>query len=358
MYIDRKSKEKEDYREALLVKIIDRMKDAVKYEKPWMECNTAPFNLASGKDYKGMNALNLLMEGQNSPIWMTYKQITDLAKEEDKKYFVKKGEKGMEINYLIYRYKKDDDGNIIKDSNGNYEPVTNDSGTKLFDLKKYTVFNANQIENYPPFIVNDKSFEDYKPAELFIQAMKESGINIKFHSKEKAYYSPSEDCVYVPEKSSFKSEGHFYRTIAHELAHATGHHSRLDRDQTGSMMGMTKDSVDKYAKEELVAELTSYFVCAELGIPYDSNAHENHAAYLKSWINALDDKENGMKFFKESVKEAEKATDHQLKIYHNKLNTLENSQEITKEVKLEEIKSLDKKIPVLTKSKEMKSMSM
>jgi antirestriction protein ArdC len=88
------------------------------------------------------------------------------------------------------------------------------------------------------------------------------------------------------------------------------------------MRSPNQESLHKYTKEELVAELSSYFVGAELGIPYDSSAHENHAAYLKSWISALEDPEKGKQFFSEAVKEASASADFQISRCHEKLKAL------------------------------------
>ena len=95
---------------------------------------------------------------------------------------------------------------------------------------------------------------------------------------ERACYSPSLDIVTMPERKKFHSAHALYSTWAHELAHSTGHSKRLKRDLTG-MYGL-----DKYAKEELIAELAAYLISDELQINSDE---KNHANYLQSWIKCL-----------------------------------------------------------------------
>mgnify|MGYP003143565701 FL=1 len=97
-------------------------------------------------------------------------------------------------------------------------------------------------------------------------------------SGERACYSPSLDIVTMPERKKFHSAHALYSTWAHELAHSTGHSKRLKRDMTG-MYGL-----DKYAKEELIAELAAYLISDELQINSDE---KNHANYLQSWIKCL-----------------------------------------------------------------------
>ena len=97
-------------------------------------------------------------------------------------------------------------------------------------------------------------------------------------SGERACYSPSLDIVTMPERKKFHSAHALYSTWAHELAHSTGHSKRLKRDLTG-MYGL-----DKYAKEELIAELAAYLISDELQINSDE---KNHANYLQSWIKCL-----------------------------------------------------------------------
>jgi len=313
--------EKRDYRQELVDKVVEKMKEAVEYQKPWFVCDELPYNRMTGEPYKGSNFVALTVQGRSDPRWLTFKQIQELAEKDGIDYNVK-GQKGTMIQRWIPAYDKNKDEKLSNDSGE--EP----SEGKIFargGWKFYAVFNGEQIANLPPYQKMDKEFENYEPAEMLIECMKEDGVRFDHHGEGKAYYIPSKDEVWLPNKEKFKTEGLYYRTAMHELGHATGHSTRLNRDQTGSMKGHSEESLHKYAKEELVAEISSYFVGAEIGIPYDPSAHENHAAYLKNWISALEDPEKGKQFFAEAVKEAGQSSDYQISRFHSKLIALENN---------------------------------
>ena len=141
----------------------------------------------------------------------------------------------------------------------------------------------------------------------------------------------------LPEK--FKSSGAYMDTLLHEFGHATG--PALGRDMSGD-----KNSAS-YAKEELVAELSSIFMSAELGIPHDPKLHENHAAYMKSWLSAL---KNDKNFIFSAAQKASKATEYQMG--HLEAYRLENSVKLDVKVdSLEKIKQL--KPPVVEPMKQV-----
>lgn len=331
--------EKRDHRQELVDTVVEKMKEAVQYEKPWFVCDEVPYNRLTGEPYRGSNFVALTVQGRSDPRWLTFKQIQELAEKDGVEYNVK-GQKGTLIQRWIPAYDKESNEKVERS-----EGEEREEG-KTFargGWKFYAVFNGEQIANFPPYQKRDKEFENYMPAEMLIESMKEEGLKFEHHGEGKAYYIPSKDEVWLPHKDRFKTEGLYYRTALHEIGHSTGHPTRLDRDQTGTMRSPNQESLHKYAKEELVAELSSYFVGAELGIPYDSSAHENHAAYLKSWISALEDPEKGKQFFAEAVKEASQSADFQISRYHKKVLALENDKSV------EQVKSIDesKKLMVL-----------
>jgi len=342
--------EKRDHRQELVDTVIEKMKDAVKYEKPWFVCDELPYNRMTGEPYRGSNFVALTVQGRSDPRWLTFKQIQELAEKDGVEYSVK-GQKGTMIQRWIPAYDNESNEKVEKGSGEEHEDG------KTFargGWKFYAVFNGEQIANLPPYQKRDKEFENYQPAEMLIECMIEEGLKVEHHGEGKAYYIPSKDEVWLPHKDRFKTEGHYYRTAMHELGHATGHSTRLDRDQTGSMRSHDQESFHKYTKEELTAELSSYFVGATLGIPYDPSAHENHAAYLKGWIAALEDPEKGKQFFAEAVKDGGKSADFQIKLVHAKVLSLENSQMVEhdktldlplKPVKLTTIEKLQEPVP-------------
>ena len=135
------------------------------------------------------------------------------------------------------------------------------------------------------------------PATPFRQA---SGARISHSAGDRAFYRPSTDSITLPEKSQFESADRYYATALHELGHWTGHPSRLDRDLAHPF------GSEGYAKEELRAEISSMIVGDELGIGHDP---EQHAAYVGSWIKALQD--DPLEIFRASS-DAEKIHDYVL----------------------------------------------
>lgn len=340
--------EKRDHRQELVDKVVEKMKEAVQYEKPWFVCEEAPYNRISGESYKGSNFVALTIQGRSDPRWLTFKQIQEMAEKDGVDYNVK-GQKGTLIQRWIPAYDKNSNEKL---ESSNTDEPDESRGFARGGYKFYAVFNGEQIANFPPFQKRDKEFENYEPAEMLIASMKEEGLKFEHHGEGKAYYNPAKDEVWLPHKDRFKSEGHYYRTAMHELGHATGHSTRLDRDQTGSMRGGDIESLHKYTKEELVAELSSYFVGAALGIPYDPSAHENHSAYMKSWISVLEDPEKGKQFFAEAIKEAGQSADFQISRYHQKLIELEKTKTHEQEKGIEKTTPNVEASAVIEKAKE------
>jgi antirestriction protein ArdC len=110
------------------------------------------------------------------------------------------------------------------------------------------------------------------------------GPALRHVAADRAAYQPATDTIRLPQVSQFQSPEHYYATAFHEAAHSTGHQSRLNRpgiaafDHCGS---------DKYAREELVAEMTSSILCAETGID-ELELFDNSAAYIAGWLSTLD----------------------------------------------------------------------
>lgn len=234
------------------------------WERPWRKgSNNAdgllPYNAVSRTNYSGIN-LPLLWASEGdygSNAWLTYKQAQSLGGN------VRKGESGSMVVFfkpLIVEDKK-----------------TNEKLTVPL-LRKYTVFNVEQCENLQ--VPKLKPVTPHiSPRGAVLDLAVYNAMAIK-HGGDKAFYSPSEDYIALPHFDQFKSEALYSSTLAHELTHSTGHKDRLNRDLSG-MFGCAK-----YAKEELIAELGSAFLMAELGLEYEAR---HAAAYLQSWISGLKD---------------------------------------------------------------------
>ena len=225
-----------------------------------------PRNALTGRAYSGVNVLILwgavIDGGFPSQGWLTFRQALQAGGS------VRKGERGTTVVYAD-RFTPEAEKARARD--------TGDSAKTIAFLKRFTVFNASQCDGLRDDIAVDAPplapREIVPVAEQLIAA---SGVDFRIGGA-RAYYVPSHDFVQVPPQPAFFQQIDYYRTALHELTHATGHASRLDRNQTNGFG--TKD----YAREELIAEMGSAFLCAALGIV----PTVRHADYLASWLDVL-----------------------------------------------------------------------
>jgi antirestriction protein ArdC len=231
---------------------------ATPWVKQWNGSSSADHNAVSGKGYNGINTLILAMSaagnGFKSNEWATYKQWLELGGQ------VRKGTKGTTIIF--------------------YSPVSGSKtaadGTEKayhYVLKSYSVFNADQIDGYTPPVVTVKPFNSIAALEALAT---DSGAVIK-HGGDRAFYSPSDDFIQMPHKTDFTNEAAYYATLLHEMAHWSGNASRLNRDLSGRFGN------EAYAAEELIAELSAAFLCAE----YQIDGDLRHAGYIAAWLRIL-----------------------------------------------------------------------
>lgn len=244
-----------------------------------------PHNGHTGNSYSGVNILLLWGAvfdwGYRFQSWLTYKQAQKLGGN------VRKGEKSTSIVYA--------DSFITKDERKAAREENRDPKRVPF-LKRYRVFNIEQCEGLPQDLYADApnlpECEQIPHAEKLIAATK-ADFRI---GGDRAFYVPSHDFIQVPPQPAFKDQINYYRTCFHELGHWTGHESRLDRP-------IENRHGDKlYAREELVAEMTSAFVCASLSI----QPTVRHADYIGSWLDVL--KEDDKAIFR-AASQASKAAD-------------------------------------------------
>jgi antirestriction protein ArdC len=263
---------KQDVYTQVTARILAELEKGVRpWVKPWSVEHAAgritrPLR-HNGVPYRGVNVLLLwgdaLAKGYAAPLWMTYKQSQDLGAQ------VRKGEHGSLVVFAD-RFTKTE---------------TNDQGEAVERaipfLKGYTVFNVEQIAGLPAHFyaqpVNPLPLcERIEHADCFVTA---TGAAIH-HGGNQAFYSPARDLIQLPPFEAFKDKESYYATALHELTHWTRHETRLVRD-----FGRHRFGDDGYAREELVAELGSAFLCADLGITPD--VREDHAAYLNHWLTIL-----------------------------------------------------------------------
>ncbi|CZP95864.1 DNA primase TraC [Legionella pneumophila] len=264
------------YHQIVANQIIESLKGGTApWLKPWepgIGNGQVPFNPVTGKRYRGINALYLMLNQSDDNRWLTYKQAQSIDAQ------VRKGEKGTTIQYWKFneeRVKEDEAGRPVLDEQGNSVKIQ--VSLERPRVVYATVFHASQIENMPALVTKELDWSMVEKAEKLLL---QSGAAI-FHSEsDRAFYRLSSDSIHLPSKEQFKSAANYYATALHELGHWSGHPSRLDRD-LGHPFGS-----EAYAKEELRAEIASMLLGAELGIGHDPS---QHTAYIKSWIRVLED---------------------------------------------------------------------
>ena len=283
-------------KEELVNMYIDSLKEG---KIPWRERWVSSLNVngISDKEYKGINQLLLsyvtYKEQYNDNRWFTYYQI----KQKGYKLKDAKG-KGIPVEfYSVYDIK-----NKKKVDFADYERLVNERpetkvNYRLICNTSY-VFNASLIEGVPE---QDKyPYDKIIPANNFIKKII-SKLGVKYSERgNEAFYSPTTDEIVLPESKKFYDEYSYYATQLHEISHSTGSKDRLNRNI---------DFKDKksYAREELVAEISSSFLMAKLGIVPESEDYNNHKSYIQSWISILEDKPNEL--FK-AINESNKVYDY------------------------------------------------
>jgi antirestriction protein ArdC len=224
----------------------------------------------NGIPYRGINILMLwsaaMEKGFAAPIWMTFKQALEFDAH------VRKGEQGSLVVYAdkIIRAETDAD--------------TGEEAERAIPfMKGYTVFNVEQIDGLPERFYakaepRGETVQRIERVEAFFAA---TGAVVR-HGGNRAYYSISTDHVQMPPIEAFRDAESYYATRAHETVHWTRNKSRLDRD-----FGRKRYGDEGYAIEELVAELGSAFLSADLDLTPE--VRDDHAAYIASWIKVLKD---------------------------------------------------------------------
>ncbi len=301
-------------------------KNPKEWERGWTAIDiTTPLNGKSGKAYKGFNSLYLyfmqVKKKYNDPRWVTFNQAKDLGAS------VKKGEKSSPILfYQLYdkNTKKEYNPLTVRDMSDDEKRDYMQNNVRRI-LKYSTVFNAEQCDNFPERKTDEllrmSEEERARQNALIEQVIANSAAPVYYDGGDRAYYSLGRDSVHLPKIEAFHTMQDYYATAIHEIAHSTGHKSRLNRFGTANDVG-------SYAIEELRAELASMFIQRELGISISGAHFENHAAYLNSWLNAV---KNDKQLFFNAVRDAEKISDYVAEHYLQAEHTAELDAENTKE---------------------------
>jgi antirestriction protein ArdC len=243
----------------------------VPWRKPWkVRPGNRHHNPTSGTIYKGINPFLLELTAQamgyTDPRWLTFKQAVT------KGGGVRKGEKGTGIIFFKMLFIKDEDeqGNEVR--------------RRVPMIQTYTVFNVEQTEGieWPALATDDADhFDPIAECEQVMDGYAPPrGPKIDLGGSS-AHYVPAWDSISLPIPEDFDAPEFYYNTAFHEMAHSTGHKSRLDRNMTGAFG--SKD----YAREELVGEMTAAMLCAWTGI--NPNTEQQSAAYINHWRQKIAD---------------------------------------------------------------------
>ena len=259
------------YREITDKIIAELERGIVPWVQPWTRSNQLcplglPLNGLTRRSYSGINILLLWSalerHGFASLYWLTFKQAVAMGG------MVRKGEHGTHVYFA--------DKFVLEKERKRAQDEGNDPSAIHF-LKRYTVFNAEQCEGLPGGLFG--KVEPRQPREIVPEAealIGATGADFRVGG-DQAFYVPSEDFIRIPHQTAYTDQINYYRTVFHELGHWTGHKSRLDRNLT------TKFGTQDYAREELVAELATAFVCASMGIV----PTVRHADYIGNWLQVL-----------------------------------------------------------------------
>ncbi|MGQ2959234.1 MAG: ArdC family protein [Agrobacterium sp.] len=225
-----------------------------------------PRNAATGRSYSGINILILwgavVQHGFPGQGWLTYRQAAALGGN------VRKGEQGPTVVYAD-RFVPEDEKRRARE--------TGEEAQAIPFLKRFTVFNAAQCERLPDDITVAVPPPPPGLIEPRVEALiRATGVDFRIGG-DRAFYVPADDYVVVPPPQAYFEPINWHRTALHELGHASGHRSRLNRDFSSSF------GTKKYAFEELIAEMSAAFCCASLGIV----PTVRHADYIGSWLDVL-----------------------------------------------------------------------
>lgn len=300
-YRDKVNKIREDMAQTILSYIENNPAD---WQRGWSNLSGAPVNGKTGTAYRGINSLYLafvgMSKGYTDPRWVTFNQAKDLGAS------IKKGEKSLPVLFFEFydrKTKKAYDERTTRDMTDEERSLYEKEN--VYAVMKYSsVFNAAQCVNFPERDIESLKMSEEERANqnaIIEMIIANSAAPVNYDGGNRAYYSPSTDDIHLPAIEAFNSMQDYYATALHEIAHSTGHESRLSRDLTGE-----KGSAS-YAVEELRAELACVFMQTEHGIQIDGKHVENHAAYVKSWLEAV---KSDPQTFYNAVRDAEKIADY------------------------------------------------
>ena len=299
--------EKKDHRLELADRLIEQIEQGTaRWQRPWKAGEIlAPVNAVTGKLYRGVNYENLmaLSPDPSDPRWCTYKQA------QEKGWQVRQGASGLPLEvWKEYEHKRTEEEIQRLEKQGVTDPEPTE---RRLGVRYYTVFHASQMDGIPPLERQEPDLKlEGKPDVRLPKLAEHLGVELRYGGG-RAFYRPSEDRVQMPPVEFFEQAVGHDTTLLHELSHATGHERRLNRDLKNSF------GSEKYAIEELRAEMSAAMTAASLGIGFDPASQDleegremgNSAAYLASWLKALPKKER-KQILMQAIKDAQGISDY------------------------------------------------
>lgn len=238
-------------------------------------------NPTTNKEYTGKNIIILMLSQMLSNYsdnrYLTFNQIKKLGLK------LKKGSKGTCLNY-VNTYRKDLKRNLTREELNDVELLRElDRKGLLQSYKKYfTVFNGDDVEGLEEI----KDIKVEITNDIDINAIASNiGVLVKNQAINTAHYNLDDDCIYMPKLSQLTSSyEHYLKTFFHELTHATGHKSRLNRNLENYSL-----DYDLHSTEELIAELSSIILAKYFNVNVDEKLYKNSLIYIKGWLSLIED---------------------------------------------------------------------
>lgn len=268
------------------------------YQMPWHvngSDSVLPVNASTHRPYRGVNIMMLwAVAGKKeyaTSLWATYQQWRELGAQ------VRKGEKSTSV--VFWKFLDEEDEREASEANQR----SHHNGVMA---RAYHVFNAAQVDGYDmPALPRLPETERIERAEQFFNSIK---ADIR-EGGSRAFYAPADDYIQMPPFAVFKKAEFRYSVLAHEVTHWSGATTRLNRNLA------PRFQKEAYAAEELIAELGSAFVCAELEL--ETEPRRDHAPYIQSWLKVL---RNDRRAIFTAATQAQQAVDW---LFHRDLKTHE-----------------------------------
>lgn len=274
------------YREVTAQLVAAMRAGTAPWQRPWTSgpvhpslLQLHPFNPVTGTRYRGVNRLKLSLSSIGKDCrWLTRKQIDKLG------LSLRPGSRSEQIFFWFGEPKNK---NKRTETERSFDETKERSRTSA-GAQWHTVYNGSDVDGLDQAVGSvEIELPDFDVNMNVVNVLAASGADI-VHGGDKACYAPAQDRIHLPHRQQFRSSADYDSTALHELAHWSGHPSRLGRDLGG------KFGCHSYALEELHAELASVFVSVELGVGLTQRHIDQHAAYLNSWCQALESDERAV----------------------------------------------------------------